>query len=144
RMSTYDPKSEGLGGWGFVRDFRGKRRSRGGGRAALNPTGGSRQGSFDLALIRREPSIVNGGTRVWREPLVWVTATNLPLSKENVLPLVVAPAPCVYRRRAIGVLDKAGIAWRIAYSYSSLAGSLAAVRPRLRTTVPPRGMVPGH
>jgi DNA-binding transcriptional LysR family regulator len=69
-----------------------------------------RQGSSDLALIMREPSLANGGTRVWREPLVWVTATNLPLSKENVLPLVVAPAPCVYRRRAIGVLDKAGIA----------------------------------
>jgi DNA-binding transcriptional LysR family regulator len=102
-----------------------------------------RQGSFDLALIMREPSLVNGGMRVWREPLVWVTATNLPLAKENVLPLVVAPAPCVYRRRAIGVLDKAGIAWRIAYTCSSLAGSLAAVRAGLGTTVLPRGMVPG-
>src|SRR5262245_13046957 len=102
-----------------------------------------RQGSFDLALIMREPSIVNGGTRVWREPLVWVTATNRPLSKEKVLPLVVAPAPCVYRRRAIGVLDKAEIAWRIAYTCSSLAGSLAAVRAGLGTTVLPRGMVPG-
>ena len=67
---------------------------------------------------------------------------ELPLAKENVLPLVVAPAPCVYRRRALGVLDKAAIAWRIAYTCSSLAGTLAAVRAGLGTTVLPRGMVP--
>jgi DNA-binding transcriptional LysR family regulator len=42
-----------------------------------------RQGSFDLALIMREPSLANGGTRVWREPLVWVTATNLRLRRRT-------------------------------------------------------------
>jgi DNA-binding transcriptional LysR family regulator len=32
-----------------------------------------RKGAFDLALIKRERSIEIPGTRVWREPLVWVT-----------------------------------------------------------------------
>jgi DNA-binding transcriptional LysR family regulator len=99
-----------------------------------------RKGAFDLALIKRERSIEIPGTRVWREPLVWVTG-GLDL-REGVLPLAVSPKPCVYRKRATEALDRARRSWRVAYTCGSLAGTLAAVRARLGVTVLPKNMVP--
>ncbi len=102
-----------------------------------------RKGSFDLALIKRERAASEpGGIRVWREPLVWVTADRDFWSVKGPLPLVVSPTPCVYRKRATEALDKAHRAWRIAYTCGSLAGSLAAVKAGLGVTVLPKDMVP--
>lgn len=102
-----------------------------------------RKGAFDLALIKRERAAAEpGGIRVWREPLVWVTADRDFWSIRGPLPLVVSPRPCVYRKRATEALDKANRAWRIAYTCGSLAGSLAAVRAGLGITVLPKDMVP--
>lgn len=98
--------------------------------------------SFDLALIKRERSSEPGGIRVWREPLVWVTADRDFWSMKGAIPLVVSPAPCVYRTRATQALDKARRSWRVAYTCGSLAGSLAAVKAGLGMTVLPKNMVP--
>jgi hypothetical protein len=98
--------------------------------------------SFDLALIKQERSSEPGGIRVWREPLVWVTAERDFWSLKGAVPLVVSPAPCVYRTRATHALDRAKRSWRIAYTCGSLAGSLAAVRAGLGITVLPKNMVP--
>lgn len=99
-----------------------------------------RKGAFDLALIKRERSIEISGTRVWREPLVWVTG-GLDV-RHGVLPLAVSPKPCVYRKRATEALDRVRRPWRVAYTCGSLAGTLAAVRARLGVTVLPKDMVP--
>lgn len=101
-----------------------------------------RAGAFDLALIKREPALETGGIRVWREPLVWVRAKETYWPTPALLPLVVSPAPCVYRQRAINALKRAGHDWRIAYTCASLAGSLAAVKAGLGMTVLPKDMVP--
>lgn len=101
------------------------------------------RGEFDLVLIKREPAGPESGVRVWREPLVWAAAGGFDIEGADRLPLVVSPAPCVYRARAVGALDKAGHGWRIAYTCASLAGSQAAVRAGLGVTVLPRDMVPG-
>lgn len=101
-----------------------------------------RKKSFDLALIKQERSSEPGGIRVWREPLVWVTAERDFWSMKDAMPLVVSPAPCVYRTRATHALDKARRSWRIAYTCGSLAGSLAAVKAGLGITVLPKNMVP--
>lgn len=103
-----------------------------------------RKGVFDLMLIKRERAgaVGQGGIRVWREPLVWVTSTRDFLSLKGPLPLVVSPRPCVYRKRATEALDKSHRAWRIAYTCGSLAGSLAAVKAGLGVTVLPKDMVP--
>ena len=85
-----------------------------------------RKGAFDVALIKRERISDAGGIRVWREPLVWVRADRDFWASEGQLPLVVSPAPCVYRKRATEALDRARRPWRIAYTCGSLAGSLAA------------------
>lgn len=102
-----------------------------------------RKDAFDLTLIKRERAASEpGGIRVWREPLVWVTADRDFRSIKGPLPLVVSPRPCVYRKRATEALDKAHHAWRIAYTCGSLAGSLAAVKAGLGVTVLPKDMVP--
>ncbi len=101
-----------------------------------------RGGEFDLVLVKREPGGAGGGVRVWREALVWAAAREDWFATDRVLPLVVSPAPCVYRRRALEALQGAGRAWRIAYTSTSLAGTQAAVRAGLGVTVLPRGMVP--
>ena len=78
-----------------------------------------RKGAFDLALIKRERSIELPGTRVWREPLVWVTG-GVDL-RQGLLPLAVSPKPCVYRKRATEALDRARRSWRVAYTCGSAA-----------------------
>jgi DNA-binding transcriptional LysR family regulator len=101
-----------------------------------------RSGDFDLALIKRERSLDVSGVRVWREPLVWTAGDRDFWSVSAPLPLVVSPAPCVYRQRAIEALDRLKRPWRVAYTCGSLAGSLAAVRAGLGVTVLPKGMAP--
>ncbi len=101
-----------------------------------------RDGALDLALVKREPSGPDLGVRVWREGLVWVAGDPGALDRAERAPLVVAPSPCVYRRRAIGTLEQAGRAWRIAYTSPSLAGQHAALRAGLGVTVLPRDMTP--
>jgi len=100
-----------------------------------------RAGEFDLVLVKREISGEAGGLRVWREPLVWVSGEG-PLPEGSHLPLVVSPAPCVYRKRATESLDRAGKLWRVAYTCGSLAGALAAVKAGLGIAVLPKNMVP--
>jgi DNA-binding transcriptional LysR family regulator len=55
---------------------------------------------------------------------------------------VIAPAPCVYRRRAVAALEARARTWRAAYTSPSLAGQHAALRAGLGLTVLPREMVP--
>lgn len=101
-----------------------------------------RAGAFDLLLIKREPASRGRGVRVWREPLVWVCGTGYTLPKSELLPLVVSPEPCVYRKRALEALRHSRRGWRVAYTCGSLAGAQAAVRAGLGITVLPKDMVP--
>lgn len=103
---------------------------------------GFRDGAFDIVLVKREPQGPGGGVRVWREHLVWAACDARRFAAADPLPLVLAPTPCVYRRRAIRALDALGRRWRIAYTSPSLAGALAAVRAGLGVTVLPVEMVP--
>jgi DNA-binding transcriptional LysR family regulator len=100
------------------------------------------QGELDLALIKREPMGAETGVRVWREQLVWVGAGEDVLPAGAPVPLVVAPAPCVYRKRATAALDAVERPWRIAYTSPSLAGQQAALRAGLGVTALPSEMVP--
>jgi DNA-binding transcriptional LysR family regulator len=100
------------------------------------------KGQYDLVLFKREPQGKGGGVGVWREVLVWAAAPRLVLSPGEPLPLVLAPVPDVYRKRALASLDAEKRPWRIVYTSPSLAGLQAAVRAGLGVTVLPREMVP--
>jgi DNA-binding transcriptional LysR family regulator len=108
----------------------------------LNLQAGFNRGEFDLVLVKREPGVAIDGTRVWREPLVWVARDTETLPDDEPLPLIVSPQPCVYRKRAIAALDKARRPWRCAYTSTSLTGTQAAVRAGLGIAVLPREMCP--
>lgn len=99
-------------------------------------------GAFDLVLVKREPAAAPQGVRVWREPLVWVARNQAAVDGNEVIPLVVSPEPCVYRKRATDALDAGGRTWRIAYTSTSLAGAQAAVKAGLGISVLPKKMVP--
>lgn len=99
-------------------------------------------GRLDVALVKREPSAAVDGQRVWSEPLVWVGANDGVFGTDGVTALVVSPEPCVYRKRAVEALGRAGGRARAAYVCGSLAGALAAVRAGLGVAVLPRDFAP--
>jgi len=102
---------------------------------------GFERGAFDIVLLKREPRAATGGTLVWQETLVWASSERLVHDPEDPLPLVLAPSPDIYRRRALDALEAAGRPWRIAYTSPSLAGVQAAVRAGLGVTVLPKDML---
>lgn len=99
------------------------------------------RGMLDLALIKREPVGPDLGVRVWSEPLVWV-ALDGSIVEASPLPLIIAPAPDIYRKRALGALTDAGIGFRAAFTSPSLAGQMAALRAGLGVGVLPAAMAP--
>lgn len=100
-------------------------------------------GEHDLIVIKQDPGRPHPGARtLWRERLVWVTAPQFNDARRPV-PLVLSPAPCVYRARATGALDTAGRAWLGVFTSPSFAGAIAAVRAGLGAMVMPKAMVPG-
>lgn len=106
----------------------------------LNLIDGFKRDTFDLILVKRDPKAAKGGTKVWREPLVWAAADHH--KPEAPLSLVLSPEPCIYRARALAALNKARIPWRITYTSPSLAGTIAAVKAGLGITVLPANMLP--
>jgi DNA-binding transcriptional LysR family regulator len=100
---------------------------------------GINKGRLDLALAweadERSPHV----ERVARLPMRWIGPADAGYPKRRPrgepLPLVVLDAPCLVRRAAIDALDRAGIAWRIAFTSASLAGTWAAVTAGLGLSV---------
>lgn len=106
----------------------------------LNLIEGFRCSNYDIILIKRDPKAAKGGTKVWREPLVWAASDRH--KPEEPLSLVLSPQPCIYRARALAALDKVKKPWRISYTSPSLAGTIAAVKAGLGITVLPANMLP--
>lgn len=106
----------------------------------LNLIDGFRRGDYDVILVKRDPKAAKGGTKVWREPLVWAASDHH--KPDEPLSLVLSPQPCIYRARALAALDKAKKTWRISYTSPSLAGTIAAVKAGLGITVLPANMLP--
>jgi DNA-binding transcriptional LysR family regulator len=94
---------------------------------------------LDLALAWDAGVDSPHAERVARLPMRWIGAAGLPAStpfqRGEPLPLAVLEAPCLLRSAATAALDRAGIAWRIAFSSASLAGIWAAVTAGLGVSV---------
>ncbi len=96
---------------------------------------GLASGELDLALIKREPG--DGPClAAWPERLVWVGGHPRE-ARAGVVPLVLFPQGCVYRKRMIYALESAGRPWHIAYLSHSLAGVQAAVAAGLGVSLLP-------
>lgn len=71
-----------------------------------------------------------------------------PASGESVwaagdpIPLAVLEAPCMFRQSALAALDRAGVAWRIAFTSPSLHGLWAALEAGLGVTLRTKACLP--
>lgn len=100
-------------------------------------------GEIDTALVKREPD--SGPCwAAWPEVLVWVKGAGVD-SANGVLPLALFPQGCIYRQRAIRLLDVAQRPWRVAFGSHSLTGIQAAVASGLGVSVlPASAVLPEH
>ncbi|MBM3611125.1 MAG: LysR family transcriptional regulator [Alphaproteobacteria bacterium] len=98
--------------------------------------------SFDIVLVKmNRPEDFPNGVHIWSEPLKWVGDLNLICSNKPI-PLVLAPQPCVYRRAAVNALETIGRSWRLVFSSTSYASTVAAVKAGMGITVMPSTMIP--
>lgn len=99
---------------------------------------------LDLALAWETESRAVHARHIQTLPMRWIGGdASLPYAANEAVPLVVLEAPCLMRSAAIDALDRAGIAWRIAFTSASLAGTWAAVKAGLGISVrTPLGLPP--
>jgi DNA-binding transcriptional LysR family regulator len=102
------------------------------------------QGHYDLVLATDslEETLQQNSGDEFHEAIVWVTNGHFDWLENQPIPLVVYPTGCRYRQQIITKLNAAGIAWRIAYSSSSLLGISAAIEAGLGISALARSTVP--
>lgn len=101
------------------------------------------EGRLDVLIVKQKPGAHHAAAHLlWQEQLSWVAKESWQVDEAAVLPLVLSPAPCVYRARAASALDGAGLRWRDAYTSPSFAGMVAAVRAGLGVAAMPASSVP--
>ncbi len=96
-------------------------------------------GRLDLALAWNNSAPLSNSERVMEVPMRWVGSINPDMvwqkSGNEPLPLAALEAPCLLRTAAINALDRAGIAWRLAFVSPSLGGLWAATAAGLGLTI---------
>jgi DNA-binding transcriptional LysR family regulator len=92
-------------------------------------------GRLDLSLVSEghEPKRWPAEPLI-RGPLSWVTSERYAPHKQNPLPLALAEHDCAWRRATIRALEKAGRAYRIAYTSSTATGTMVPVLAGLAVT----------
>jgi DNA-binding transcriptional LysR family regulator len=96
------------------------------------------RGEFDVALVKRDAGDESetGAIATWPEQLRWVVSRRFPVDvNRDPLPLAVFEQGCLYRKRAIHLLEAAGRTWRVAYTSPNLAGIQAAVSVGLGVSI---------
>jgi DNA-binding transcriptional LysR family regulator len=98
-----------------------------------------RSGRLDLALAWGDADRTPHSTRLVEVPMRWVGPASAPMPwpgpPGEPLPLAALEAPCLLRSAAAEALDRAGIAWRLAFVSPSLAGLWAATAAGLGLTI---------
>jgi DNA-binding transcriptional LysR family regulator len=97
-------------------------------------------GDLDLALFSLEDTDP-ATTTVHTEELVWVGRRHGEAARRRPLPLALADSGCIWRAKALAVLDAAGIPVRIAYSSEHCQGQIAAVEADLAVAPLPLSVV---
>lgn len=93
-------------------------------------------GQLDLALAWDSGKGSPYGRRVAELPMCWIGRPgDHGHRQDEPLPLVAFEAPCLMRSAATAALDRAGIAWRLAFTSASLSGIWAAVGAGLGITI---------
>lgn len=95
-------------------------------------------GELDLSLAWGTGSDAPHARHIGDLPVGWIARpgwAGLDAPGAEPLPLIAFDAPCVFRDPSIAALDRAGIAWRVAYTSTSLSGLWAAAAAGLGITM---------
>ncbi|WP_415054605.1 LysR family transcriptional regulator [Halopseudomonas sp.] len=95
---------------------------------------------LDLALVTSGSQVPRGEV-VYTEQLVWAECAGGHASARRPLPLSLAGSGCVWREAALAALDRADIAYRVAYVSEHCTGQRAAMLADLAIAPFPRGLV---
>jgi DNA-binding transcriptional LysR family regulator len=102
--------------------------------------------SHDLILaLEDNPSktgLKTGSSLVKTDELVWVASSDHNAQKVEVVPLIAAAEGCIYRQRAIKLLDRSKQPWQIVYTIPDLTGIQYAIQEGLGVTVLAKSTVP--
>ncbi len=90
-------------------------------------------GEIDLALVSRHRGV--GGTRLFRERLVWVGDPRHQAWRRTPLPVALYEPGSLARVQAVAALKAHRVAYRAVYNSASLAGQIAAVESGLAIAV---------
>ncbi|MFQ5660625.1 MAG: LysR substrate-binding domain-containing protein [Gammaproteobacteria bacterium] len=104
----------------------------------------SKQKQFDLILALHDEPHKAGKELIKEDDLVWVSSADPDVYRKRILPLIVSPEGCIYRSRAILMLNRANQPWRIVYTIPDLSGIQAAIEEGLGITVLARSTVPAN
>ena len=100
--------------------------------------------SHDLILALQDDPNAKDSALVKIDPLVWVGGSDMTSQKVSVVPLIVASQGCIYRNRAIRILDKSKQPWQIVYTNPDLTGIQYAIQEGLGVTVLAKSTVPDN
>ncbi|MGQ7794037.1 LysR substrate-binding domain-containing protein [Faunimonas sp. B44] len=97
---------------------------------------------IDIALVSAGEG-ATAGQIVHREPLVWAGLRHGCAHEQQPIPLALSHLGCCWRRMALEALDRAGIAYRVAYTSRHYLGQLAALMAGLAIAPLPHSTVRG-
>lgn len=98
---------------------------------------------IDLSLLSvgdERPGMV--GERLWRAGLRWIGSAAHAAHRRSPLPLATAQPRRVWHRAAVRALEGAGMPWRVAYTSTSQAASLAPALAGLAVMIGLPGPLP--
>lgn len=98
---------------------------------------------FDL-VVAMHPAGQGRGEFLRRETPVWAAGAGHATPKTRPLPLALNPQGCLFRKWAMAALDRAGIAWRLAFVGSGQAAVEAVAAQGLAVTVLKAGTFPAR
>jgi DNA-binding transcriptional LysR family regulator len=102
----------------------------------------SGKAAHDLILALQNNPLEESENLVKKDNLVWVSGSEYNAQKPPPVPLIVAPEGCIYRQRAIRVLNKIKQPWQIVYNIPDLTGIQYAIHEGLGVTVLAKSTVP--
>ncbi|TFF18735.1 LysR family transcriptional regulator [Jiella endophytica] len=88
-------------------------------------------GEIDVALMATDEHPGFLAVEAHSEPLAWIGLRNGSAARREPLPLALADQGCLWRAAALDALDKAGAAYRVAYTSKNCQAQIAAVEADL-------------
>lgn len=102
-------------------------------------------GELEVALVTtpQERAVPVNASVVFDDPLVWACREGAAAPRRSPLPLALASLGCPWRAAGLAALDRAGMAYRIAYTSDHCAGQEAAMLADLAVSPYPARLVEG-